>query len=85
MRHCAIGLGLIVLLTLIACEREGPPKPVGSATNKHVEQTPAMNRKSAADPITSAVKTPLDKAHAAEDTVQKAEELTRKQADQISP
>jgi hypothetical protein len=73
MRLIAIGLCLIALLMLTACEREGPPKPVGTATNKHVEQAPATSPKEAADAITGSIKTPIEKAHKeAGDTVQKA-------------
>lgn len=86
MKHSAFRLWMIAMCTLLplvaACERQGPPKPVGTATNKHVEESPARPPKEAAEALTEAVKTPLDRAHQAEDTIQGTEDRTRKQADQ---
>ena len=86
MKHGAFSLWLVAVLTLIplvaACEREGPAKPVGTATNKHVEASPARPPKAAGEALTEAVKTPLDKAQQAGDTIQGTEDRTRKQVEQ---
>ena len=39
-----VGFPLLILIALTACEREGPPKPIGTVTNKHVEQAPTPLR-----------------------------------------
>ena len=88
MTRITIRLWLIALFTLIsfvACEREGPPKPVGTATNKHVEESPARPPKEAADTLTEAVKTPLGRAHQAGGTIQGTADRTRKQVEQAGP
>lgn len=86
MKHNAFSLWLIAVLTLMplvaACERQGPPKPVGTATNKHVEESPARPPKEAAGALTEAGKLPLGRAHQAEDTIQPTEDYTRKQVEQ---
>ena len=86
MKHGAFSLWLVAVLTLIplvaACEREGPPKPVGTATNKHVEASPHRLPKEAGEALTEAVKTPLDKAQQAGDTIQGTEDRTRKHVEQ---
>src|SRR5262245_13076759 len=39
MTHVGMILAILLLLTIGGCERQGPPqKPIGSATNKHVEE-----------------------------------------------
>ncbi len=89
MKHSAFRPWLIAMVTLLslvaACEREGPPKPVGTATNKHVEQSPAPPPRDAAEAITGAMKTPLEKAQQAGEVVQGAADRTSKQAEQATP
>jgi hypothetical protein len=75
-------IALFTLIPLVACDQEGPPKPVGTTTNKHVEESPARPPKDAAEALTEAVKTPLDKARQAGDTIQGTEDRTRKQVEQ---
>ena len=86
MKHGGFSLWLVAVLTLIplvaACEREGPPKPVGTATNKHVEGSTAKPPKEAAEAITGALKTPLNEAHQAEGVIQGAADVTKKQVEQ---
>ena len=72
MKRFAFSLWLIAMAMLIpivaACERQGPPKPVGTATNKHVEESPARPPKEAAGALPKAGKTPLDGVRHAEET-----------------
>ncbi len=85
MTHPAITLWLIALLTLgalVACERQGPPKPIGTATNKHVEEAPAPPSRGAAAALTEAVKTPSDRAQQSGDAIQGTEARTSKQVEQ---
>ena len=85
MKHGGFSLWLVAVLTLIplvaACEREGPPRPVGTATNKHVEESPPRPPKDTAEAITGAVMTPLDKASQTEDTIWGAAGRTKEQAE----
>ena len=73
---------LLMLISSVACERQESPKPIGAATNKHIEEPPGSPSKRAAETLPEAVKTPLDKAYQTEGTIQRAEELTRKQTDE---
>lgn len=77
------GLALFALSVLDACDREGPPRPVGTATNKHVEESPARPPTGVADTLSGAVITPLDKARQTEDTIQGAADRTKKQAENV--
>jgi hypothetical protein len=70
-------LSMFVLLTLSACDRGAPPKPVGSATNKHVEET--------ANALTGSMKAPMEKAQQADGVLQGAAEDRARQADQTRP
>jgi hypothetical protein len=73
-------LVMLFTLTLPACEREAPQKPVGTATNKHVEESSASPYP-AANTMTEAMKSSLEKAHQAEGAVHEAAESTSKQAE----
>jgi hypothetical protein len=86
MKYAAItfSLPLLFTVTLAACDREGPPKPVGSATNKHVEQSPASSPNAAADAITGAMKSPVEHARQTEGVLQGAADSTSRQAEQAS-
>ena len=70
-------ISVLILVFFIACEREGPPKPVGTATNKHVEQSPTASPEGTTEAVTGAVKIPLEKAHQVESTLQGAEDVTK--------
>jgi hypothetical protein len=63
---------LLILVGFPACDREAPPKPIGAATNKHVEQSPAMN-------------SPLEQARQAEGVVKGSAEERDRQAEQATP
>jgi hypothetical protein len=87
MKHPAITVGfpLLILIALTACEREGPPKPIGTVTNKHVEQTPTPLRSDAAEVMTETIKSPQDKARQTGEVLQGAADRTSKQAVQVTP
>jgi hypothetical protein len=87
MKHPAITVGfpLLILIALTSCEREGPPKPIGTATNKHVEQAPTPPRSDAAEVITETIKSPLDKARQTGEVLQGEADRTSKQAEQVIP
>lgn len=88
MKPLGVSLSVIILvaLTLLGgCERQGPPKPIGSATNKHVEETPAPSSRGTADTIIEKIRTPMDDARQTEDAIQGAADRTSKQAEQATP
>ena len=88
MRHLGVNLivGSVLLLTLQACERQGPPpKPIGAATNKHVEETPAPASRTDADAMIQQMKTPMENARQTEDVLKQSADRTRQQSDQITP
>jgi hypothetical protein len=73
------------LLTFGACERQSPPpKPIGSVTNKHVEEAPGPPLRRDADAMIQNMKTPMDDARQAEDVIKGAADRTRQQSDQAS-
>jgi len=78
-----LAMGILVLLAFEACERQGPPKPIGAATNKHVEETPAAPSRLDADPM--ARKTPLEDARQTEDVIKGAADRTRQRSGQTTP
>jgi hypothetical protein len=79
-------MGVMVLLTLAACDRQGPPpKPIGAATNKHVEETPAVPSGPNADAMIQQMKTPMDEARQAEDVLKGAADRVRQQSDPTTP
>jgi len=79
-------LGLLVFLTFGACERQGPPpKAVGSATNKHVEESPAPPSSLDGNAMIQKMKTPMEKARQVEDLVKEQADRTRAQIDQTTP
>jgi hypothetical protein len=87
MKHPAITVGfpLLILIALTSCEREGPPKPTGTATNKHVEQAPTAPRSDAAEVMTETIKSPLDKARQTGEVLQGEADRTSKQTEQVTP
>jgi len=87
MMHLRLGLamGMMFLLTFGACERQGPPpKPIGSATNKHVEETPASPSRLDADAMIQNMKTPMEHARQTEDLLKGAADRTQQQSDQTT-
>jgi len=87
MKRTVLTLSLLLwtLIGVAACEREGPPRPVGSATNKHVEESPAPLSRDTDDRRTGAMKSPLEQAHQAKGVLQGAAEPTRRQTEHASP
>ena len=82
----SLTLGILLWLTTVACERQGtPPKPIGSATNKHVEETPALPSRSETDAMIQRMKTPTDDARQTEDVLKGAADRTRQQLDHTTP
>ena len=87
-RHLAMSLttGILLSLSFAACERQGPPpKPIGAATNKHVEETPASPSRPDADAMIQQMKTPMEHARQTEDVLKGAADRTRQQSDPASP
>ena len=79
-------LGIVLSLTAVGCERQSPPpKPVGAATNKHAEETPAAPSRAATDSMIQQMKTPMDDARQTEDILKGAADRTRQQLDQPTP
>jgi hypothetical protein len=88
MTHGGISLtlGIVLSLAVAACERQGPPpKPVGAATNKHLEETPAPPSRPDADAMIQHMQTPLEDARQTEELLKGAADRTRQQADQTAP
>jgi len=88
MAHPGISLSVVILVALTlsgACERQGPPKPIGAATNKHVEETPAPPSRGNSDAMIEKIKTPMDDARQTRDVIQGAADRTSQQADQANP
>lgn len=82
----SLTMGLLLLLTLGACERQGPPpKPIGAATNKHVEETPSLPSRSDADAMIQNMKTPMEDARQTEGVLKGAADRTRQQSEQTTP
>jgi hypothetical protein len=79
---------VVILLSLMfaACERQGPPpKPIGAATNKHVEESPAPPSPVDADAMIQNMKTPMENARQTEDVLKGAADRTRQQSDPRIP
>lgn len=87
MTHFAIKLtlGMLCVLTVAACERQGPPpKPIGAATNKHVEQAPAPPSRPDADAMIQQMKTHMEDARQTESLLKGADRASQ-QSDQTTP
>jgi hypothetical protein len=83
MTHPGTGLAMaiVLLLGVGACERQGPPpKPIGSATNKHVQETPAAPEPMDADAMARHMKTPLENARRTEDTLTQSADRTSRES-----
>ena len=82
----SLTMGILLLLTLGACERQSPPpKPIGAATNKHMEETPASPSRSDADAMIHNMKTPMEDARQTEDLLKGAADRTRQQSELTTP
>ncbi len=80
----ALIMAILLLPAFGACERQGPPpKPIGAATNKHVEETSAAPSRLDADAMTQNIKTPMEKARQTEDRLR--ESADRQQVEHTSP
>jgi hypothetical protein len=78
--------GIVLLLSLGACERQGPPpKPIGAATNKHIEEAPAQPSRTDADAMIQQMKTPMDDARQTEERLKESAARTRQQAEPTTP
>lgn len=87
MTHLGMSLAIGILLFLVfgACERQDPPpKPIGAATNKHVEETPAPPSRPDGDAMTQEMKTPMEDARRTEDLIKGAADRTRQLSDQTN-
>jgi hypothetical protein len=83
-----MNLVILILLSLwfAACERQGPPpKPLGAATNKHVEETPAPPSRPDADAMIQQMKTPMERARQTEEVLKGAAERTHQPSDPTAP
>lgn len=88
MTHLGMRLviGILLLVTLGGCERQGPPpKPIGSATNKHVEETPAPPSRPNADAMIQNMKPRMADARQTEELLKGAADRTRRQSEPTIP
>lgn len=77
-------MALLLLITAGACERQSPPpKPIGAATNKHAEESPAPA--SRPDAMIQRMKTPMEDARDTEEALKGAADRTRRQSEQTGP
>jgi hypothetical protein len=85
-RNVSLIVGITLLFALQACERQGPPpKPIGAATNKHVEEAPSPASRPDVDAMIQQMKTPMDGARRTEDVLKESADRTRQQSDQTTP
>lgn len=82
----SLTMGLLFWLTLEACEQQGPPpKPIGAATNKHVEETRPLPSRSDADAMIQNMKVPMEDARQTEDVLKGVAGRTQQQSEQTTP
>ena len=82
----SLTVGIVLWLTAVGCERQSPPpKPVGAATNKHVEEAPALPSRVGTDAMIQQMKKPLDDARQAEEALKGSADRTRRELDQTAP
>ena len=82
----SLTMGLLFWLTLGACEQHGPPpKPIGAATNKHVEETRPLPSRSDADAMIQNMKVPMEDARQTKDVLKGVAGRTRQQSEQTTP
>jgi hypothetical protein len=81
----SLAMGILISLAFGGCDRQSsPPKPIGSATNKHVEEAPVPPSRLDADAVIQQMKTPMDDARQTEDVIKGAADRTRQQSNQTS-
>jgi predicted small lipoprotein YifL len=81
----SVTIGIVLLFTVAGCEQQGPPpKPIGAATNKHVEETPAAPSRQDAEAMMQKMKTPMEDARHTEDVLRGAADR-REQSEQRTP
>jgi hypothetical protein len=82
----SLTIALLLSLVLTACERQGPPpKPIGAATNKHVEEAPAPPSRPDADAMIQQMQTPMEHARQTQEVLKGAAERTHQQSDPTAP
>jgi len=82
----SLTIGIVFVLSCAACERQNPPpKPIGSATNKHVEETPASAARTDADAMIQKMKSPMEDARQTEDVLKGAADRRQQQVDPTTP
>ena len=82
----SLALGTLIVLSFGSCERQSPPpKPVGSATNKHVEEAPVSPSRRDTNAMIQNMQKPMEDARHTEDAIKGAADRTRQQADQPAP
>jgi hypothetical protein len=82
----SLAMGMLIAFGVVACDRQGPPpKPIGSATNKHAEEAPAPPSRRDADAMIEKMKSPMDEARQTEEVLKGAADRTREQSDQAGP
>ena len=87
-KSLGVSVTMVLWLSLVvtACERQAPPpKPIGAATNKHVEETPASPSRPDADAMIQQMKTPTENARQTEDVLKGTADRTRQQSDPATP
>ena len=83
-----MSLTIVLLLSfgVAACERQGPPpKTIGSATNKHVEESPSPPSRPDADAMIQQMTTPMDNARQTEELLKGSADRTRQQSEPTTP
>ena len=85
-REMSLTLGLLVALVWGACEQQAPPsKPIGAATNKHVEEAPAPGSRVDADAMIQRMKTPMENARQTEDRLKDSADRLQQQSEPTTP
>ena len=80
----SLTVGIVLWLTAVGCERQSPPpKPVGAATNKHVEEAPALPSRVGTDAMIQQMKKPMDDARQAEEAIAAFLELRLRRVDEL--
>ncbi|BCA52948.1 hypothetical protein W02_00880 [Nitrospira sp. KM1] len=84
--HPSLSAFVLAGLILAACDRQGPPpKPIGSATNKHVEEAPAAPSRRDVETLIEKMNTPMDDARQAENMLKESADRTKRQAEHANP
>ena len=82
----SLTIAVVCWIGFWACDRQGPPpKPIGAATNKHVEQSSTSPSAATADAMIQRMKTPMDEARETEDLLTGAADNTARRAEEGTP